>query len=667
MSDGSLILEDHLNDWVPDCEHQSDELRLQALLENNIHYGCININQLPCKPGHSACYNLSNICIFFLDENDILFPCRNGGHLENCSFVECSGTFKCFSSYCIPWGHVCDGNVDCPFGDDENYKFICGTGLICENMFKCKETPVKCIHLSSICDKRNDCSFADDEALCLLFYLKCPKSCLCLALAISCNKTLSFELSLLEKFMFIKLQEFPLFTSVKFLFKEHSNILVVKMRQNNISTLCHVTFPHTVQHITAEENQLSILSKNCFDGLEKLRILNLPNNSISQIHTSAFSNLTSLILISLKLNPVATIRSTIFGHLCRIKVLQLQLKCLPDIHIDAMKTVPDTIHILTSDFRFCCILPGSSYCSSRAKWHVSCDWLLPTTTLFILFVVVSFLILTLNILSAALQKTTHKKTQASSIMVIFVNASELLLTVYLKIVWITHLILNKQFFNFQERWKSHNICVTAATAILGFLILNQILLLLLSIGRSRIVVKPVDTRFKKTSFVFKAFLSCCGLSVMISVGIMTTFSLTVGRLPLNLCLPVVDPDESYFISALIYLISSMQFVLSIVIVIIYCHLVYHKYQSGKRVSSTSQLKTSDTAMIVQFIIICFSNFLSWYPTNIIYILGMVSESFSIKVLIWTTVVGTPLNSVVNPSVFVIFCLKGYIRDKPTTK
>ena len=62
---------------------------------------------------------ISDLCYFNHDTNGNLKLCRNGAHLRNCSFYQCSGTFKCPDLYCVPYFKFCDGTWDCTNGEDE--------------------------------------------------------------------------------------------------------------------------------------------------------------------------------------------------------------------------------------------------------------------------------------------------------------------------------------------------------------------------------------------------------------------------------------------------------------------------------------------------------------------------------------------------------------------
>ncbi len=105
--------------------------------------------------------------------------CRNGNHLRNCSSFACSGSFKCRLSYCIPTHRVCNGVMDCPYGDDEQHCPL----LTCPSMLRCS-TGI-CIHPKQICDGVADCMNGEDELVCEA--PRCPAQCQCLGHALSCT------------------------------------------------------------------------------------------------------------------------------------------------------------------------------------------------------------------------------------------------------------------------------------------------------------------------------------------------------------------------------------------------------------------------------------------------------------------------------------------------
>ena len=171
----------------PNVMYEEDELLLKGFFKSKIFQLCNTPSQIPCIEGYPRCYSLIDICMYQLDASNKIMFCSNGAHLQNCNAFECSTTFKCQDSYCIPWIYVCDGKWDCAEGFDEKSSLVCGNQIICDHMYKCKNMSHMCLHLGNVCDGKNDCPFSDDELLCGLKLVTCPLQCTCLILAIDCR------------------------------------------------------------------------------------------------------------------------------------------------------------------------------------------------------------------------------------------------------------------------------------------------------------------------------------------------------------------------------------------------------------------------------------------------------------------------------------------------
>lgn len=111
--DGSCLPRSLIYDLFPDCPGLTPNDEQDLLLPRRSNRACSG-GRLPCQLLHSHCYDVEFYCVYDFDDNDNLYPCRNGGH--DCINSGCPGMFKCPSSYCIPTHRVCDARPDCPGG-----------------------------------------------------------------------------------------------------------------------------------------------------------------------------------------------------------------------------------------------------------------------------------------------------------------------------------------------------------------------------------------------------------------------------------------------------------------------------------------------------------------------------------------------------------------------
>ena len=655
--DGDQIPQKFLNDLVADCEDQTDELQLMSLLQNDSKVVCVCPDQFPCKPGHSKCYDYKDICVYKLNTNKFLLPCRNGGHLQHCAPFQCRSRFKCLDAYCIEWSDVCDGKQDCPMGDDENAKGLCRVPSFCENMFKCEKTSL-CIHLNSICDRNKDCPLADDEMLCELQHVLCPQDCDCLTFALACQKSLSLSKTHFP-FFFVQIQFSPL-NNWQALFKIFPNVVTFNLHNNNISQVCTQNLPHSLTTVDVAFNLITKITTGCFSSPQKVNLqsLNLEYNHITFLESGSFQQLIKLKALKLSHNPLEYFPKDAFVNLVSLQTLEIKNISLKTVHPLAFKNVSGskTLYIFTNNTHICCIAPSKSVCSSPPPWHVSCSRLLADTVLLLLYIILSCLIFCLNAASIVVQTCFGQSSSAYAHTVRAINLTDMFLSVYLVIIWIANLQFGETFFLAEKVWKSSTMCFIASFIILYFTFLIQYLLLFLSCARLMVVVKPVNSKFKRKSFTLKCIAVLCVLSFLGSVGFCMIFAFVQKHLPTDLCLPFVDPLAAHVTVVLTYFVTTSQFLVAAIIFVFHSLLAYHVQQSHKKVVATTQHTNLDPTMSFQLVLITLTNVICWYPTNIVFLLAMAWNQYPVKMVVWTTVVSTPINSLLNPGIFIIFCV-----------
>ena len=315
----------HVNDLVSDCGPESEDEPVLLSLKAKLKTFKCKPWEIPCMEGHTKCFNFTDTCLYELNTESHMIPCRNGGHLDNCKKFECNAMFKCPDSYCVPWTYVCDGKWDCPFGEDEERNKVCIGEIVCEGMFKCSHERHKCISLGNVCDNKLDCLLHDDELFCELSLFKCPVSCNCLIYAITCFslsnniEELDFSNSLLSLSVYkSKIVFFHMFE------QKLKNMQFIKLNVNNIISICPLLFLKHVLLLNVAENHITTVKQNCFSVSTFLKSLNLSSNHVMHINTFAFHNLYHLRYIDLSNNPFINLPSQCFSNLMVLRVLNLE-------------------------------------------------------------------------------------------------------------------------------------------------------------------------------------------------------------------------------------------------------------------------------------------------------------------------------------------------------
>ena len=145
-----------------------------------------------------------------------------------------------------------------------------------------------------------------------------------------------------------------------------------------------------------------------------------------------------------------------------------------------------------------------------------------------------------------------------------------------------------------------------------------------------------------------------------------TLSLKVKEevLPTSLCLPYIDPTKSVsIINILIWSIIVSQCVTSLVITVSHILLIRRLSNHREKLQRTVTGDVYNISLPLQLIIVTLSNVLCWFPANIIYVITMIVPAYPIDLVIWMTVFVVPLNSIINPIVFISNYLRNILKSQ----
>ncbi len=637
-----------LTDCGDECE---DEPSMHSLLNNTVHR-CEDPQTLPCGQGYSKCYRICDICIYRLNRVGQIIPCRNGGHLENCVEFECNAMFKCSKYYCIPWKYVCDEKWDCPEGLEESS--TCSS-TNCQQMFKCTGRNYICLHFKSLCDKIQDCPDGDDEYLCEMNSFTCHIGCQCISHNIVC---LSANFSSLNKLNLVIVYAIMIIESA---FSESATILMPHAKYSSLIDLemrmsCGLVSGKELQMLKVYLNFLPVIEKHCFKGSPNLSNIQLGSNNIYRLESEAFNNLRNLKYLNLSDNLLHTFPENVFNIYGQLNIVSLYENKLDHMKVTAFHAV--FIGMLeTRDFRLCCLTSAATKCHAPPPWYISCTNLLATETLRGLFVVISLCIILFNVTSLIVF-FLQTSNSATKIIPVSINFSEIMCGIYLFIIWISDVMHKDMFVLQEEKWRTSVVCHIASGVFLYFTIADPVFLCFLSLSRLMVIYNPFDSLFKTNTFNFRSVLFIFVLLLIASFSTCLAIYFLQEAIPTGLCLYFVDPEKSTLSTiVLTCLITSIQLCAAGAICAAHHFLMKEVQKSGNlRVS-----KSSGT-LPLQLILISFSNILCWIPTNFVFLFSLCVSQYPSELIIWTAVVIVPLNSIVNPLVFISTSLRSVKRQ-----
>lgn len=283
-----------VGDFSPDTINASDEsIKVELLSSGANHFQsfCDPTKETECISGHPTCYPIEKNCVYDLTKDGRLKYCRNGLHLLNCENSACSRTFKCRHSYCVPVHKVCDGVLDCPYGDDEN----CCPIITCTNMMHCGNI---CVHPNEICDGVIHCEHMEDELLCGA--PQCPEGCVCNGFALKCTAVILKQSDTSSE---ITNSILGLYSIDKDTFDTHGMVRLLDLSRCKISNLPYVgAFQDLVKLLKLDlsHNAIKVLKPDALDGLCNLCELDISWNRLQHISGLVFFRLDNLRILNLR-------------------------------------------------------------------------------------------------------------------------------------------------------------------------------------------------------------------------------------------------------------------------------------------------------------------------------------------------------------------------------
>ena len=445
--------------------------------------------------------------------------------------------------------------------------------------------------------------------------------------------------------------------------KQLRNTLVVKFIETSLREICHLLPAANLLLLDVSINFIIKLETKCFVPSWQVQILSINDNLITYLEAGSFHNLSQLKFLNISNNPLSNLPQSIAKQSFHLKLFYIVNVSLKNIDFQSLIYLPIKL-IITNDYHLCCISSNVTLCPTYKPWYFSCDDILPKISMNILFKAVSVVILILNTISIIINILTRKESLCHSMEIIFINLNDMLCGLYLVCIWISDIVFKDKYSVNEISWRSGPFCMIAFGIILMFTILTQFLLSFFSLTRLMVVIHPIDTKFKISRFVFKSIVVFYITSTVIATSLTLIYKLTYEIIPTSLCLPFVDPTNSHILIKVITLMTIItQTLTSVAIVLMHFYLLKALKESKRNIRKSKSAEDSDVPLIIQLVAMTTSNIICWFPTNGIYIAAMFLYKFPTDLIIWTVVVGLPVNSIINPSIFLLTFIRKYVKSR----
>ena len=456
-TDFTCINHQFVDDLIPDCREAEDEPRGLNMKYKGFAYECRDNQGIPCLPDHSRCFAINKMCLYDHDKFGHVSYCRDASHLFNCVWIECTNSFKCPSSYCIPIRKICDGIKDCIDGEDESG---CDKNL-CTGHLKCSGTQI-CIHSYEVCDGSPHCPNSDDEIMCDV--KECPVGCQCGGYSAICRDAnlLYIPLMLTQNMKYLSIQHRDMFTpdfsNLTFL----SELLILDLAWSKISEIClsfkiYFPFYDSLIILYLQHNQLTQLSNGCFQYLKSLKVIQLRGNHLKFISESVFRGLSleSLFLGHIQLTNIA---DNAFSGLRGLRWLDMSEVQLDHARKGLSKALSQAHAINMRDARLCCIV-HDVHCIHGTNSTSLCLRILFPSSMFPFLILLGVCIVNLNIISALVNHNlfARKKPMQHLINSVLLSGG-LLCGLYIAVIAATDSYYEERYTVNHFYWRSSFIC-----------------------------------------------------------------------------------------------------------------------------------------------------------------------------------------------------------------
>ncbi len=534
----------------------------------------------------------------------------------------------------------------------------------CTGQLRCSNSAI-CLALENICDGVDDCPLQEDEYFCDIFPRKCPFNCTCLLFTINCNEwhpvqTTQHEFQARYTFPYVKISIKNVNVSNVLLFPQFFHQAVeMKLHNCHIFEICQdweqFAGKFFLRNLSLSFNNITTISRHCFQEIQ-LRFLNLSFNAIDYIMKFSFTTLEQLQIVDLSSNRITHLFPYTFSHKISMKLLDLRRNFITNIFTDFFN-VNKMFTILTDSYKVCCIIVKfDMICNVKPNWPNSCGNLLHDATSKVIIWLVATLGLFLNFTAFLLLRIKSKQQNNYNSMVKSLVFGDTSFCLYLLSIAISDAVFQGKYMENETRWRQSLVCFASCLLFLFSTFMSIFSMHLLSISRYCIVKNSLNSRFLERNFILRWRLFGLLFTVFTSLSlvVMQKFYSINSSMPTGLCLLIGNIDKSIIPSLVTWIFIFSQGIPIVPIPLINGLLIYEKIKWDRHVEEMmeSSRKNASNPIVIRLVLASNSNLVCWIASTILLFLTIIWERYPFSVLVWATIIAMPLNTLINPFIFV---------------
>ncbi|XP_022237288.1 G-protein coupled receptor GRL101-like [Limulus polyphemus] len=558
------------------------------------------------------------------------------------------GYRKCLSGQCVQLSWWCDFRHDCPDFSDEKF---CETNQPCaENEFRCRSG--QCVNQYHRCflngDSRQGCADGShligcENSTCDEGQLKCVNS-YCIDKSLVCDGNIHCHFSWTDE------------VGCPFQCSSEVRCPCIDITIN-CTEVGLTSFPENIEHqisrLYLDENLLTSLAPNTFQGLGHLRSLNLKGNAIREIHPRAFSGLLSLKTLDLSHQRLLNISRNAFLGLRSLLHLDLTHNRIATMESRVFVGLRTLKNLNTDEFRFCCLAPHVVECYPKPDEFSSCEDLMSNTVLRVCIWFLGVLALAGNTLVIIWRSLYRINNKVHSFLITNLAIGDLFMGIYLLIIATVDTYYRGVYFIYDSYWKHSPLCQFA-----GFLStlsseLSVLTLTIITLDRFMCIIFPFRLKrlnMKQMSLIMGAVWAVVVLLAGIPLLDINYFSNFYGRSGVCLALHIT-PERSHGWEYSVSIFLALNFVSFAVITLAYTWMfgVAKKTQTAVR----SRDSRAEATMARRMTVIVTTDFCCWMPIILLGVASLSGATIPPQVFAWVAVFVLPLNAAINPLLYTL--------------
>ncbi|EDV29447.1 uncharacterized protein TRIADDRAFT_51796 [Trichoplax adhaerens] len=413
----------------------------------------------------------------------------------------------------------------------------------------------------------------------------------------------------------------------------------------------HLMRHYRLRELHLAKNKIEYFNNENRSDINRIHILTLDENNVRVITHNCFSSMSLLRILSLKNNPLVDLASEPFYGLIRLQNLQSTREYL------------------------CCLVPGTvERCKPipNQEQLSTCENLLAHRSLQIFVWIVGILALIGNTSVIIMHWIWRRKFHRHLVPTFLISNlafTDLLTGFYLIIIAVADQIYHHNYAQYSEFWLRHPFCVFACFLTCVSSIMSVLMMFVITIDRYICVVYPLSGKrltIKSASAIVTFFwlvsISYVAFPLMFGFGKSADDRIYQYS---SVCLPM-NIHNSFF---RIWILTSIAItvLIWIIVSILYLAMFISIQRTRMAVENCRNIREDDKRIAGRMLIILLANLACWMPFYIVMVRSMLDSEVQIYTLPFIAVFVLPLNSSINPYLYTFSGSTSMTRSQRTNK